>query len=67
MQVREAGIKIILLLSTFYLFNINKFLLVGLRHADPSGCSLLTYFLAGERLNLTSEESRFYIRSYCNI
>lgn len=40
-QVREASIKIILLLSTFYLFNINKFLLVGLCRANPSDYSLL--------------------------
>jgi len=62
MQVREAGINTILLLSTFYLFNINKFLLVGLYHADPSD-SPLTYILAGERLNLTSEECTIWILS----
>lgn len=62
MQVRQAGINTVLLLSTFYLFNINKFLLVGLCHADPSDCPL-TYILAGERLNLTSEESSILILS----
>lgn len=62
MQVREAGINTIFWLSTFHLFNLDKFLLVGLCHADPSDCPLAC-IVAGERLNPTSEESRICILS----